>query len=140
MPDEDKKGYTWCVAIGCAIIGICFLFSMFGSSSKDSTKIQADTDRTMGEINAQHQLVRSQLDFGAGHVDRAGDAIQRAHELINQCQRRIEYGKARIRECQDIIAESRSRLEEAKRILQSVENSNSSGTEGSSQEGKESVP
>lgn len=140
MPDEDKKGYTWCVLIGCAIVGICFLFSVFGSSGKERTELQDDTDRTMGTINVQNQLVRSQLDFGAGHIDGAGDALQRAHELINQSQRRIEYGKARIKECQDIIAESRRSLEEAKRIIQSVEASNSSGTEGSSQEGKESVP
>lgn len=136
MPDEDKKGYTWCLAIGCAIVVICFLFSVFGSSSgKDRTKLQADTDGTMGAINIQHQLVRSQLDFGAGHIDGAGDALQRAHELINQSQRRIEYGKARIKECQDIIAESRRSLEEAKRIIQSIETPSSSGTEGSPKEG-----
>ena len=140
MPDEDKKGYTWCVFIGCAIVGICFLFSVFGSSGKERTELQDDTDRTMGTINVQHQLVRSQLDFGAGHIDGAGDALQRAHELINQSQRRIEYGKARIKECQDIIAESRRSLEEAKRIIQSVEASNSERTQGSTQERKGSLP
>ena len=140
MPDEDKKGYTWCVVIGCAIVGICFLFSVFGSSGKERTQLEADTDRTVAGIEEQHQFVRSQLDFGAGHIDGAGDALQRAHELINQSQRRIEYGKARIKECQDIIAESRRSLEEAKRIIQSVEASNSERTQGSTQEGKGSLP
>lgn len=140
MLENEKKGYVWCMAFGGIVVVICFLFSVFGSSGADPTEIQADTDKTMGTINVQHQLVRSQLDFGTGHVDRAGDAIGRAYAIINHCQRRVEYGKARIKECNELIAESRRSLEEAKRIIREAEISNRSGTNGSAPTGKESVP
>lgn len=126
MPDEDKKGYTYCVAIGSLIIGICFLFNLFGSSGKDRAELQANTDRTMGEISVQHQLVRSKLDSGTGEIDRAGDAIQRAHELVNQCQRGIGRSQKGNAECQKLIAECRASLDEVKRIIFAIENSDGS--------------
>ena len=140
MTNEDKKGYAYCFAAGSVIIAICFLFYMFGGSAKDRTELQKNTDRTMAELNIQHQLTRSQLDYGAGHVDAAGNALERALAIVNQCQRRIEYGKARIKECQDIIEESRRSLEEAKRIISIVEGSDRNGKEGVGQEGKRSLP
>ena len=125
MPNGEKKGYVYCMAIGSIVIIVCFLFSVFGSSGKDRTEVQTNTDRAMANLNQQSQLVRSQLDFGAGHVGRAGEAIVRAYELVNQCQRRVEYSKKRIAECQHLVAESRRSLDEARRIVLAIENSDS---------------
>lgn len=84
------------------------------------------TDRTVGEIEKQHEAIGRELDAAGGQLDGAGTAVGRADELIGQSQERVNQNANSIADCQRIVSECRKIVADCQRIVSEVEEANRS--------------
>lgn len=124
MLENNKKAYDYWMAFGFVVVGICFLFSLFGKPGASIDKLQADTDRTMGTIKAEQSSAGAEIDRSAIASGNAIEAIQRSQSEIGGSREAVDNINAGIAKLQNILGECKRIAGESKSILNGVEQSN----------------
>lgn len=132
MKNEQKKSnnhYNFYIAIAVILLLAVIGLRGCGSDTEPTAELYQRTDRTVGEIEKQHETIGCELNTATGQLDSAGTAVERADEFIERSQERVSQNAASIAECKRIVDQCRKIVADSQRIYREVEEANRSRAE-----------
>ncbi len=97
------------------------------ADTEPTAELYQRTDRTVGEIEKQHETIGCELDTVGAELDSAGATVDRVDDLIDRSQERVAENANSLAECQRIVDQCRKIVDDCQRIIEEVEKADRSG-------------
>lgn len=119
----EKVDIKQVLYIGVACLAINFLFGGC-SKSEPISRLQDDTNRTMGAVKAEQSSVGVEIGRSEVATGNAIEAISRSQAEIDGSRKAVDDFEARIRELQSLVAECQRLSTESKGIIERIDGAN----------------
>ena len=121
---DEKTGYKILEYLGVFVVLLCVLFFGFGDDSTELSRLQNDTNSTLGTIKTEQSSVGVEIDRSQIATGNAIEAITRSQTEIDGSRKAIDDFETRIRELQSLVTECQRLATESKGIINRVDEAN----------------
>lgn len=118
---DEKFWYKILSYIAVGVVVICFLFVGFGAEHRELSRLQNDTDSTVGNIKANSAIIGVEVGRSQDSIGKSKEALERVESEIGRSREISCSIEAGVAELERLIGEAQVLVRRSAEIIERVD-------------------